>query len=152
MCGDSHDTPPPVSFSNIRLVQGATGRNGGHCRPDTYAFYGEWKRLYGAETALDLVKLEVDTLNLVAELSKTENIDCELWQGRCNEVFVDQMGVDEARHSYEEYMKDGGVYGNVQWHEGEEALEISRVLGTKACITYDAGQLYPFKLAEGCQC
>lgn len=140
------------SSSTLRAcVQGATGRNGGHCRPDTYSFYGEWKKKYGAKIALELVELEADTLKLVAHLAQAEGIDCELWQGRCNEAFIDQAGVDEARFSYEEYLKDGAPYGNIAWHEGAEALEITRVKGTKACITYDAGQLYPFKLAEGCE-
>lgn len=52
----------------------------------------------------------------------------------------------------EEYQNDGGAYGNLKWHEGVEAKDMSRVQGALACISYDAGQMYPFKLAEGCKC
>lgn len=96
-----------------------------------------------------MVRLEAETLDLVTRLSESEGIDCELWRGRCLEVFCDQKAVDEGRHSVEEYQKDGGAYGNLQWHEGSESSEMSRVKGALACVSYDAGQMYPFKLAEG---
>ncbi|KAJ7831730.1 hypothetical protein B0H14DRAFT_3110179 [Mycena olivaceomarginata] len=87
---------------------GATARNGGHCRPDCYRDYRDYKADFGQEQALKIIQNEMDTLNLVEEIIAKEGIDCDFWRGFTYDIAMDQPAADSLAASYAEFAADGG--------------------------------------------
>ncbi|KAJ7875550.1 hypothetical protein B0H14DRAFT_3437105 [Mycena olivaceomarginata] len=102
--------PKSVALLEAReACDGATARNGGHCRPDCYrgaansnsipfrykradwgrsADYTHYKASFGREQALKVIQNEMDTLNLVEEIVVKEGIDCDFWRGFTYRTFI----------------------------------------------------------------
>ncbi|KAJ7354380.1 FAD dependent oxidoreductase [Mycena albidolilacea] len=80
--GPEDRRPRSVTLLEAReACDGATARNGGHCRPDCYrgasdSIYAD----FGQEQALKIIQNEMDTLNLVEEIIAKEGIDCDFWR------------------------------------------------------------------------
>lgn len=55
---------PPKSIVMLEareICSGATGRNGGFCRPDVYRGYAGYKRIFGREQAMKILEQEMAT-------------------------------------------------------------------------------------------
>ncbi|KAJ7090852.1 FAD dependent oxidoreductase [Mycena belliarum] len=135
-------------FEAREACDGATGRNGGHCRPDCYRDYTHYKQAFGREQALKIIQNEMDTLNLMEEIIKKEGIECDFWRGHSYDVPMDQTVADYLAASYEEFVADGGpVEGIVeQTLDAEAARRATRCPSATAAYRFPAGSLYPYKL------
>jgi len=60
------------------VCSGASGRNGGHCRPDAFRGYTQFSELHGSEQAKKILKSEAITLGKVAEFVENNKVECEL--------------------------------------------------------------------------
>ncbi|GJJ06995.1 hypothetical protein Clacol_001193 [Clathrus columnatus] len=147
------NTPQNVVMLEAREVcSGATGRNGGHCRPDCYRGYSGYKTTFGKEQAFKILQNEMDTLNLTEEIIKKERIECDFWRG---DYFIDvamnQSCADQWSETLAEYTADGAdLEGIVEWIDDPgEAKKLSRCAHAHAVARFSAGSLWPFKLASG---
>ncbi|KAJ7502593.1 FAD dependent oxidoreductase [Mycena galericulata] len=127
---------------------GATARNGGHCRPDCYRDYRQYKADFGREQALKIIQNEMDTLNLMTEIIEQEGIDCDFWRGFSYDVLLSQSVADYLAACYREFVDDGGpVEGIVeQILDPEEARRRTRCPDAAAAYRFPSGSLYPYKL------
>lgn len=124
---DSKDPQEPLRILMLEARQfchGATGRNGGHCRPDTYLGYPGYKACFGSAEAMRLIDLELETLNLLDDIIEKEKIECDFWKGEGMDVFMSQSIATEARQALEEYERDGGTIKNAWLGDKAEAEKV----------------------------
>ncbi|KAJ7121968.1 FAD dependent oxidoreductase-domain-containing protein [Mycena crocata] len=143
------DPPKKVTLLEAReACDGATARNGGHCRPDCYRDYTHYKAEFGREQALKIIQNEMDTLELVSEIIKKEDIDCDFWRGFSYDVPMDQTVSEYLAASYQEFVDDGGpVEGIVeQISDPDQARRATRCPAATAAYKFPAGSLWPYKL------
>lgn len=126
---------------------GATGRNGGHLKPDAFFSYQKYAALYGAQEAEVLLQFEQDHVQALKELIETENIDCDFDLTRAMDLFMTESEGDYARKSYQMRKDSGGNVEDIHVIPEEQLATISR-MKTKAYFgaTYSAGSLHPYKL------
>ncbi|KAK0222266.1 FAD dependent oxidoreductase [Armillaria fumosa] len=145
------DPPKSVVVLEAReMCDGATGRNGGHCRPDCYRGYSKYKAAFGKEQALKVIQNEMDNLNLVTEFIEEEKIDCDWWQGKSFDVAMDQECAEQLINSYKAFKADGGpVDGIIDWYpDPVEARRLTRIPEAVLAAAFPAASLYPYKLVS----
>lgn len=104
----------------------ATGRNGGHIRPDLYGQIPDYIEKYGLEAAVELADFEISHVWALKELIEMEDIDCDFTLTRTMEVFCNPEAAAKAKKVYDtmkshnvSYMKD------VFFHYGPKAEGVS---------------------------
>ncbi|TGO84309.1 hypothetical protein BPOR_0521g00030 [Botrytis porri] len=130
------------------VCSGATGRNGGHLRPDLYGHIPKYINRAGVRAGAEIAEFEIAHVQALKELILHEKIDCDFTLTRTCDVWNNQSAADEAKAIYDrlrlnqelKYMED------VQFTVGKDAETISGVKGVKACSTYTAATLSPYKL------
>ncbi|TGO44707.1 hypothetical protein BCON_0472g00030 [Botryotinia convoluta] len=133
------------------VCSGATGRNGGHLRPDLYGHIPKYINRAGVRAGAEIAEFEIAHVQALKELILRENIDCDFILTRTCDVWNNQDTDDEAKAVYDRlrlnpelsYMED------VQFTIGKDAetlSSVSGVKGAKACSTYTAATLSPYKL------
>ncbi|KIJ24528.1 hypothetical protein M422DRAFT_274673 [Sphaerobolus stellatus SS14] len=145
---------PPKSVIILEAREacaGATGRNGGHCRPDCYRGYRGYKETFGKEQAFKVLANEMDTLNLMQEIIEKENIDCDFWRGYSFDVAMNQKCADEWHTTLQAYIADGAdITGIVEWiSDPHKAQQMTRCPSAQAAAIFPAGSLWPYKLVTG---
>lgn len=83
-----------------QLASGATGRNGGHIKPASYADYGLLKKKFGADRAAAIIRFQRKHLAILPELCRAEHIDV----AECRDVETVDLFLD--RPSFEKYSKE----------------------------------------------
>ncbi|USW55838.1 Putative FAD dependent oxidoreductase, FAD/NAD(P)-binding domain superfamily [Septoria linicola] len=129
------------------VCDGATGRNGGHLRPDLYGHIPKYIERNGLEAAVELAEFEIAHVPAIKEFVEEEGIDCDFVLARSVDVWSNQEAADAAQKVYEQmssrslpYMRD------VFFKHGPEAETISGVKDCKAAASFTAGMLWPYKL------
>ncbi|KIW18008.1 hypothetical protein PV08_02295 [Exophiala spinifera] len=145
-----NNEPSIVLLEARELCSGATGRNGGHIKPDTYYSTTKYETLYGAQQASALQKFESSQVLAVKQLVETEALDCDFHLTRAVDVYLDR---DHARKTYEAYLKlrQSGSYDlrDVAYTGKEDAERISGVKGAQCCFSFTAAHLWPKRLVLG---
>ncbi|KAK5199987.1 hypothetical protein LTR72_004303 [Exophiala xenobiotica] len=144
------DTLSTVILEARQVCSGATGRNGGHLKPDTYYSAAENYRKYGSQIADELIKFECQQVLDVKRLVETENIDCDFELTRAIDVFTDQQTADSVLQIHNE-MKVKGFSFPDDLHviaDPKRAEQVSGVKGAKAALTFTAGSVWPYKLVD----
>lgn len=121
LSGHPRRRPPTVAMLEARRAcSGATGRNGGHCRPDSFAGFEKYSRIVGEAQAHKVLQNEWDTFLLIESLcsrSKAEatlgkgdeaTIDCDWWRGQTLSVYRSPEIRDSAKHAFERYKEYNG--------------------------------------------
>ncbi|OKL61879.1 hypothetical protein UA08_02273 [Talaromyces atroroseus] len=145
--GDSK-TKLSVTILEARGVcSGATGRNGGHLRPDMYSPMPKFIDRAGIERAVEVSEFEVAHIKAIKSLVEREKIDCDFTLTRSIDVWCNEEDALKAKEKYDmlvshnlEYIKD------VFFVLGKDAEGISGVKGTRACASFTAATLWPYKL------
>ncbi|CAO2658539.1 Nn.00g062620.m01.CDS01 [Neocucurbitaria sp. VM-36] len=129
------------------FCSGATGRNAGHCKPDQWRHYGKFEKAFGAEQAIKIMNNEAATWRALVEYIKKNTVDCDLWVGETLDVPLDDEVAELARDVFERYAKAGGKVDHIKvTHDPAKAAKISRIQGAKACYSWQASTLQPWKL------
>lgn len=130
------------------LCSGATGRNGGHMKPDTYYNMPEYTELFGAEVAASIASYEISQLYAVKDLVEKEGINCDFHLTRATDVFLGAQAAKDAETAFRQLQRDGAVnLHDVQYiNNPASAAHVSGVKGAISAFTFTAGQLYPYKL------
>ncbi|KAK5045763.1 hypothetical protein LTR84_008855 [Exophiala bonariae] len=144
-------TAPAVVLLEARShCSGATGRNGGHIKPDTYYSTTKYERIYGSEQASKLQKFESSQVLAVKELVESEGLDCDFHVTRAVDVYMDP---DHARQTYAAYVKlrDSGFFDlkDVAYTDSSSAERISGVKGAQSLFSFTAAYLWPRKMVLG---
>ncbi|KAJ5319571.1 FAD dependent oxidoreductase [Penicillium brevicompactum] len=145
---NKQDPPPRVTLVEARgLCSGATGRNGGHLRPDIYSATALFNERYGLEAAAEVVRFEISHLKLIEELVRKENIDCELTFTRSYDMYYDEEQLKKAKVFYDFLVNEGlDFMDDVEYMTESDTREQAHVRGAKGGFSFSTGHLWPYKL------
>lgn len=155
MCEDKGLPIPSVVILEARQVcSGATGRNGGQLKPDPYVRPADIATTHGFEAALECANFERSHVPAIKKTIEDENIDCDFVLTRCCDVLLTEDMASKLRTSVSMLRKAGlptvveDVYDGAAM-DPQSAEQLSGVKGAKACFTYTAGHIYPYKFIHG---
>ncbi|GME71392.1 unnamed protein product [Ambrosiozyma monospora] len=146
-----YDSPPSCLMLEARdLCSGATGRNGGHCKPEYYQHEEYFNSRYGAKGSADIANFEFKNLQAVKELIETNQIDCDFVLSRAFNVEVTKSGAESAKKNYEMFLKNPymTMKHDLFWVDGKQAEGVTEVNGALSAVSYTTGQLWPYKLMK----
>ncbi|KAL5342886.1 FAD dependent oxidoreductase [Aspergillus crustosus] len=147
----SAQSHPAITILEARQVcSGATGRNGGHLRPDVYGNIPRYIKRHGLEAGAEVANFEIAHIKALKDLVAEEGIDCDLNLTRNMNVFLNEADGEKARKTYKALCSTGLAYtSDIHYTGPKDAEKISGVKGAKACISYTAGTLWAYKLVLG---
>ncbi|KAM0415781.1 hypothetical protein ACHAPT_013242 [Fusarium lateritium] len=151
LLADHPDPSPPsiVLLEARQICSGATGRNGGHIKPDTYSDIPKFAKLFGIQTAAHLAEFEASHVGAVKNLVEKEGLDCDFHMTRALDVYLDPMHAKKVEDTYRKIVEDEIVnLSDVTFTPKEHAERISGVKNAQACISYTAAHLWPSKLVH----
>ncbi|KXS21009.1 FAD dependent oxidoreductase [Gonapodya prolifera JEL478] len=132
------------------VCSGATGRNGGHLKPDPYYRPSTLAQSHGVQVAAEFASFEVANLYALKKVIETEGIDCDFVYTRAVDALMTTPICDRIKTGVELLKKHGvKVMDDVYFAKGAEAEQLSGVKGAKGCFSYTAGHLWPYKLVIG---
>lgn len=92
---------------------GATGRNGGHCRPDLYGHIPKYIDRAGVRAGAEVAEFEIENMWAIKKAIEDEKIDCDFTLVRCIDTYCNPQDAANAKASYDklvglelDYMKD----------------------------------------------
>lgn len=106
---------------------------------------------HGVEIAAECAAFEAETLRAVKTVVEDEQIDCDFVLTRAVDALMTdaihermKAGFDRLRAAGIDVIKD-------VFYEGDaaKAQQLSNVKGAKACVSYSAGHVWPYKLILG---
>nr|CDP28245.1 Putative Glycine/D-amino acid oxidase [Podospora anserina S mat+] len=93
-------SPPNILLLEARtLCSGATGRNGGHTKAASYRTFLSHISSLGLDQAIKIARLEHNNIKAVHSFAKTNNIQCDLFEGDTTDVIYDAAQWDEAKEA-----------------------------------------------------
>jgi glycine/D-amino acid oxidase-like deaminating enzyme len=143
----SDPSSPPVLLEARQASSGATGRNGGHCRPGDYLEFQHNVARIGVEDALRVENLEETNVRAVKALVEEYGIECDFRAKETLDVFVDPKLWEEAKTALK-VREEVGVPSLTEhrvWSEKETREELLFRDGLGA-ISYPSYVLSPYKL------
>jgi glycine/D-amino acid oxidase-like deaminating enzyme len=129
--------PPSIVLLEARQVcSGATGRNGGHTKPDTYFNVPKYSKLYGPRAAAELAAFEASHVLAMKDLVETEGLDCDFHLTRALDVYLDPEHAHQTEVAYRNLIEEGIVnLRDVSFTPKKDAerVSVSCFLGDVAC-------------------
>lgn len=146
---------------------GATGRNGGHARPDLYGHIPKYIGRAGPRAGAEIAEFEISNLRALKKIIRDEKIDCDFTLARSVDVWCNEEAAQKAKAVYDEmvaedfeYMEDVVFYTGDEvegvrksffryhihgWDDYSQYKQICGVKGAKACASFTAGTMFPYK-------
>ncbi|PLN83231.1 FAD dependent oxidoreductase superfamily [Aspergillus taichungensis] len=141
------ENPSIVILEARQACSGATGRNGGHLRPDLYSEIHKFAEKYGFDAASEVAAFESEHLSRIQSLIEKESIDCDLDTNKLFDIHFDPSLCEEARAGRESLISQGlKATESVHFTPLESAETVSGVKGAKGCFQSRTGRLWPYKL------
>ncbi|KAK5209527.1 hypothetical protein LTR41_005063 [Exophiala xenobiotica] len=152
-------SPPPPPPPSVLILEareacsGATGRNGGHVKPDLYFNAALYSKHYGPRMAAELTEFETRQVFDIKKLVEQERIECDFELTRTIDVYTDERVAGPVVEAYMR-MKESEGYEFAQdlhYIQGERgrAEQVSGVKGALCAFSYTAASLWPWKLVMG---
>lgn len=120
------------SKSSITLLEarsacsGATGRNGGHLRPDLYGHIPTYIDRHGLEAGAEIAEFEAAHVTAIKNVVAKENIDCDFVITRTTDVWCNQDAADKAKATYDKMVAYGLKHmDDVHFVMGKDAEGVS---------------------------
>lgn len=145
---DAEARPRTVILEAREACSGATGRNGGHIKPDAYLNIPRWVKMHGTEAAQQVADFEQRQLWNVKKLVERERVDCDFELTRAVDAFVEEGEAKETVAAYQR-LKDSGFKFPNDLHailEPEKAERVSGVKGAFAAFSYTAASIWALRL------
>ncbi|PWY73572.1 FAD dependent oxidoreductase superfamily [Aspergillus heteromorphus CBS 117.55] len=140
------EKPSIVILEARQACSGATGRNGGHLKPDVYNRIGNLAAEYGLEAAAEVAAFEMEHVSAVEAFVEKEKIDCDLEVNRVCEVQYDKSQLAKVKAGYDFLIAKGvETTRDVEFTPPESAEAVSGVKGALACFSQRTGRLWPYK-------
>ena len=105
-----HLTKNPSTFpttQDITILEarsacsGATGRNGGHLRPDLYGHIPTYVDRAGAKAGAEIARFEIAHVQAIKKVVEAEKIDCDFTLCRSFDVWCNEEAAGKAEEVYE---------------------------------------------------
>ena len=123
---------------------GATGRNGGHVKPNVYHSYKRDSDMYGQRNAEALAQFEANHIEAITQLVSEENIQCDWNVTRACDVYIDPEEAAQAKASYLQRCAHGGDIADIREISSADLFSTTRVKNVLYAITFTAGRLHPY--------
>ncbi|KAK4235855.1 FAD dependent oxidoreductase [Achaetomium macrosporum] len=148
------DKPRVLLLEAREACSGATGRNGGHLRPDITNMPVLLSERYGSQAAAAVAQFEMDHLGAIARLVEEEDLECSLTEAASFEVFTTPEQVVAAQKRLDTLRAQPAFAGllaeaAVEFHSGEDAPARTGVKDAKAWFSSRAAHLSPYQLTLG---
>ncbi|KAL2836925.1 FAD dependent oxidoreductase-domain-containing protein [Aspergillus pseudoustus] len=139
--------PSIVILEGREACSGATGRNGGHLKPDSYNRIATLAEEYGIEAATEVANFEARHVDTIRDLVEKEGIECDLGVTDAVDVQFSESHARKLKDGYDRLVAAGcGPTRRTRYTGPEEAEAFSGVKGAVACFSYAAGHLWPYKM------
>ncbi|KAG5661337.1 hypothetical protein KAF25_005459 [Fusarium avenaceum] len=128
------------------ICSGATGRNGGHCRPDLYGHIPTYIDRAGERAGAEIAEFEIANLRAIKKIIEEEKIDCDFTLTRSIDVWCNEDSAKKAEAVYQSMVARNFEYmDDVVFYTGDRVEGICGVKGAVACASFTAGTMWPFK-------
>lgn len=108
---------------------GATGRNGGHLRPDLYGHIPTYIDRTSAEAGLEIAEFEIAHVNAIKKVIEKEKIDCDFTLTRTIDVWCDEESAKQAKQVYDQMVARNFEYmDDTIFYTGKSAEAVREVL------------------------
>ncbi|KAL3457336.1 FAD dependent oxidoreductase [Aspergillus heterothallicus] len=139
--------PSIVILEGREACSGATGRNGGHLKPDSYNRIATLAEEYGIDAATEVAEFEARHVDVIRGLVEREGIECDLGVTEAVDVQFSESHAARLKKGYDRLVQAGcGPTLRTRYTGRKEAEAFSGVKGAVACFSYAAGHLWPYKL------
>ncbi|OOQ83096.1 FAD dependent oxidoreductase superfamily [Penicillium brasilianum] len=144
---DHGDVNKSITILEARgACSGATGRNGGHARPDFYGHIPTYIDRAGARAGAEIAEFEINNLRALKKIIEQEKIDCDFTLARSIDVWCNAEAAEKAKSVYDRIVAEGFEYmDDVVFYTGDTVEGICGVKGAKACASFTAGTMWPYK-------
>jgi hypothetical protein len=125
---DHVDTKSITILEARGACSGATGRNGGHMRPDLYGHIPTYVNRAGPEAAAEIAEFEIAHVHAIKKVIEEEKIDCDFTLTRSIDVWCNEEAAKNARTIYDEMVAHGFEYmDDVIFYTGKDAEGVSQM-------------------------
>ncbi|KAJ5125126.1 FAD dependent oxidoreductase [Penicillium atrosanguineum] len=125
---------------------GATGRNGGHLRPDLYGHIPTFIDRAGAKAGAEIAEFEIAHVKAMKKFIEEENIDCDFTMARSFDVWCNKEAAKKAKAIYDYMVSEKFAHmDDVAFYTGDQVEGLCGVKGAVACASYTAGTIWPYK-------
>ncbi|KAI1801638.1 FAD dependent oxidoreductase [Daldinia bambusicola] len=147
-CPETEPKPSITILEAREACSGATGRNGGHIRPDLFVGLAACMQTHGLEAANEAALFEVANAQALEALVRGENIDCDLRAVTTADVFVDAAEAAKIKKLWDAMTKlDCPTLRSVTAYlKPADAERASGIKGAKVAFAYPAHVAWPYKL------
>lgn len=112
------DSARSVTILEARSAcSGATGRNGGHLRPDLYGHIPTYIDRAGVKAGAEIAEFEIAHVRAMKKFIEEENIDCDFTLARSLDIWCNKEAAEKAKAVYDhmvsqnlDYMEDVAFY------------------------------------------
>ncbi|KAH7024176.1 FAD dependent oxidoreductase [Ilyonectria destructans] len=131
------------------VASGATGRNGGHIKPDCYKHFATFEERYGSEMAKILCRYEIESMNELAQFIIDQGLDkaIDLVKTHSADIFLDEKAWEDAKHSLKMQLEAGGDMSDIIAYDKGQSQKKFRFNNALGAVSYPAYSLWPYKLA-----
>ncbi|KIW15383.1 hypothetical protein PV08_05429 [Exophiala spinifera] len=148
----SSSSPSVLILEARKACSGATGRNGGHVKPDLYFNAPLYSSIHGVRVAEELTRFETRQVFDLKKLVEEEEIDCDFELTRAIDVYTDQRVAGPVVEAWKR-MKSQGYEFPPDLHfvpgENGKAEQVSGVKGALCAFSFTAASVWPFKMVMG---
>jgi hypothetical protein len=122
-------TPPSILILDARQIcSGATGRNGGHVKPDLYFNVSKYTSMFGASAAAEVAAFEAANVYAVKGLVEREDLDCDFQLTRSLDVYLDPQHARETEEAWRKLKREGVAdLRDVAFVSGKDAERVSEL-------------------------
>jgi len=145
---DDGKRPSVVILEARDTSSGASGRNGGHLKPDIYLGAAINEKSFGTKAAADLMQFEIDQVVDVKRLVEKENIDCDFELTRAVDVFTDRRVLDPVVAAFKDMKARGFPFPDDLHYiaDPKKAEQVSGVKGALGAFSFTSGSVWPYKM------
>lgn len=131
---------------------GATGRNGGHCKPMLYQAneFLDMCHIFGSDETIKRIRFEMLNFELIKNYVEGEKVDCEWVETPSADVFYESTPFEVAKKSVEaltELASDIAAQLRIV-EDPKELCENLRTPTAVGAVVFKAGKLSPYKLVS----
>ncbi|KAI0157577.1 FAD dependent oxidoreductase [Xylariaceae sp. FL1272] len=142
------EAKPSITILEAReACSGATGRNGGQLRPDIFNGTASRMKKHGLGIANEVAQFELSNQEVLVNLIKNENIDCDLVPLTTGVAIVDQKEAADTKALWDDMHEKGSpALKQVTYHGTEDAEKVTGVKGAIAAYNFPAHVIWPYKM------
>lgn len=118
------------------ICSGATGRNGGHCRPDLYGHIPTYIDRAGERAGAEIAEFEIANLRAIKKIIDEEKIDCDFTLTRSIDVWCNEDSAKKAEAVYQSMVSHNFEYmDDVVFYTGDKVEGVSDPNTSLNCFT-----------------